>query len=43
MLIKEWHLEKSCYFKDRTNQGLVNQGLTVVDPFILGEMVRYLV
>ena len=30
MLIKEWHLEKSCYFKDRANQGLVNQGLTVL-------------
>ena len=29
MLIKECHLEKSCYFKDRANQGLVNQGLTV--------------
>ena len=30
MLIKEWHLEKSCYFKDRANQGLVNQGSTVL-------------
>ena len=29
VLIKECHLEKSCYFKDRANQGLVNQGLTV--------------
>ena len=29
MLIKECHLEKSCYFKDRANQGRVNQGLTV--------------
>ena len=31
MLIKEWHHEKSCYFKDRANQGLVNQGLTVLE------------
>ena len=30
MLIKDCHLEKSCYFKDRANQGLVNQGLTVL-------------
>ena len=29
MLIKECHLEKSCYFKDRANQGCVNQGPTV--------------
>ena len=36
MLIKECHLEKSCYFKDRANQGRVNQGLTVNKDWIYG-------
>ena len=35
MLIKECHLEKSCYFKDRANQGCVNQGITVLFEFPL--------